>query len=377
MWMTGIMCWQHKAGIAVLIVASWALAAQAQFRPTAAAKPVDDDQNQAASIVPPGRDTLQALAQAREALKQGRTADGLALAQRLIDLPEDFFLDRSMRETLKSQALSILANLTSAEREAYDLLYGTMAKNLLAEAHQVGDTERIAEVMRRFPFTAAGREAAELLALEAWDHGRAWQAASRFSQLRGSPGLSRDHARQLAVKELFAWHQAGQPDRAANLLRELLSRGEALPGEIGGKSIPRLADAQEAERWLAQVAGPAGQFAQRETADWRSDRGSASGGLAAMETGPIGGPIWRDDYLSELEADLPRKRFGSPGRLLSELLAFAEAERHRGRASPVDDGDAVGGRRCSGVSHAPGRRRPGSPHRAASLAVGVDGARIR
>ena len=316
--------WQYLKQCSVVLglcLLGLTTSAPAQFAPTPN-EPADGPARPM-TYVPPGREILQALTQSRDALKQGRTADAFGLLQRLIDLPEDYFTDRTMRQTLKSEALRMLSSLSPAERDAYELLQGTAARQLLIEAKAAGDSDRVAEVLRRHPNSQAGLEAAELLALEAQDHGRTLQAATQFAALRQASSLSMEHARQIGLREVFAWQQAGQPARAAELLLELTSAPPEFRAQIAGQAVPRFQDAAQASRWLAQVAGPPGRAAELQSADWLSARGSAAGTAAARDTGPIGGPTWRSAHLADLEADLPSKSLGPSGGILTQLLAMA------------------------------------------------------
>ena len=57
-------------------------------------------------------------------------------------------------------------------RELYELQYGARARQMLDEALEAGDMERLAEVSRRFFHTRAGYQATFLLGLYHFDHGR-------------------------------------------------------------------------------------------------------------------------------------------------------------------------------------------------------------
>lgn len=275
-------------------------------------------------IIPPNRETLQALHHAQEALKQNRTADAFQLLQRLIELPEDYFTDKSMQQTLKSETLRILSGLSSKERQSYELLQGTSARNLLAEARTIGDSTRLAEVVRRYPLTQAGLEAAEMLAIEALDRGQVWLAAVQFSQLRQWPMISAGQSRQMGLREALAWHLAGQTSRAADLLVELTSTPATFRAEIAGQSLPNFTDADHAARWLAQITKTAVRSMDQESADWLSPRGSPAGSSPVRATGPIGGPLWQVAHLAALEAELSPSSSGTPGETLTRRLAAAE-----------------------------------------------------
>lgn len=286
--------------------------------------PMQDGVPPVMMIIPPNRETLQALHHAQEALKQYRTADAFQLLQRLIELPEDYFTDKSMQQTLKSETLRILSGLGPKERQSYELLQGTSARNLLAEAREIGDSTRLAEVVRRFPLTQAGLEAAEMLAIEALDRGQVWLAAVQFSQLRQWPMISANQSRHMALREALAWHLAGQTSRAADLLVKLTSPPSKFRAEIAGQPLPSFADAAHAARWLSQLTGTAVRSADQESAEWLSPRGSPSGSSPVRATGPIGGPLWQVAHLAALEAELSPPSSGTPGETLTRRLQAAE-----------------------------------------------------
>lgn len=293
-------------------------------QPRGVPAPGEDGAQPPAMFVPPGRETVQALQHAREALQQGRTADGIQLLQRLIELPEDYFTDSSMRHTLKSETLQILEGLTDEQREAYDLLRGKAAAALLDEAKTEGDAVRLADVFRRFPMTAGSVEAGEMLALAALDQGRPWHAAVLLSQLRRTPTLSQGERRQLAIREAFAWQAAGQTERSAELLVEFTSPAGNAQVHVGDRALPKFDDAQAAARWLAQVSRPL-QSTAEETANWLSPRGNSAGAIRVKTSGPVGGPLWRVDALALAADDLaPRDDVDAPARMQQEL-ARAEA----------------------------------------------------
>jgi len=282
--------------------------------------PNEEGLRPAVMIVPPGRETLQALHQAGEALKQGRTGDGIQLLQRLIELPEDYFTDRSMRLTLKSETLRILAGLSSAERDAYELLRGKVATGLLSDAKSDSDAELLADIVRRFPMTAASVEAAEILAVSALDQGRPFQAAAQLAQLRKSPIVSQVQLGQLTVREALAWQAAGQPERAAALLWEFTSQGTPNRVQVGDQPLPKFADEQQAARWLAQLSPVTVRTESPAAKNWVSPRGSATGVALFDSAGPIGGPAWHADVMELAAADLrPREGVTAAARLDDEL----------------------------------------------------------
>ncbi len=298
---------------AALIFCALALPGDGQFGNTPPAPA--DGMPPVLMVVPPNRETLQALRHAREALKQNRTADAFQLLQRLIELPEDYFTDKSMSQTLKSETLRILAELSPAERQAYELLQGAAARDLVDEARTTGNSQRLEEVVRRFPLTQASFQAAEMLALQSFDRGEVARAAAQFALLRAAPLASADQARQWAVREALARQLAGQPQQAAELLKEVSASG-SVREKVAGEPLPIFKDAEQASRWLAQVAGPQRRSEAADPGNWLAARGSPTGTTPRPLNGPIGGPQWHVPHLAALEAELSPS---SPGLLLQRL----------------------------------------------------------
>ncbi len=314
--------WKCFLVVAVALLCRGEISCFGQFQPP---PPEADGFPPVMMIVPPSRETLQALNHAREALKQHRTAEAIQLLQRLIELPEDHFTDKSMQRTLKSETLDILANLSAAERESYELLRGTPAKTLLEEAETEGSLERWEEIVRRYPLTEASLDAAERLAIEAQDRGNIWQAAVQFERLRRSPLVSQAQSRQLMLREALAWQEAGQTSRATELLQELSSLEPKLRAEIAGQPLPVFKSVEQAGRWLAQVSRPA-RMTEPASVDWLTPRGSADGTSSVGFAGPIGGPAWHQNHLAALEADLSSAPASPLRGFLSRLLDEAESQ---------------------------------------------------
>ncbi len=305
----------RKVAGAMLVVAACGTAAYGQFR---TAPPASEETPGRLMAILPSHEMQQSASRAQEALKQGRHADAFVLLQRLLDQPEDYFTDQSMEQTLKSQVGEIIAGFTPEQQAAYELLQGSPARKLLEEAQAAGEEERIAIVMRRFPFTAAAHSAMQTIALNRLDQGDVRQAVNLLTRLRAESRRTGDQALELGLREALARQLLGEQGSAAELLFELRPKSSSVRVQIAGQEIPTFAAVDQAAVWLAQKF-PSSQPAAATT-DWMSPRGSPSGSLAAADSGPIGGPIWIVDPLADLAAELPAPLNGRAAERLSGLL---------------------------------------------------------
>jgi hypothetical protein len=153
--------------------------------------------------------------------------------QALLDGPEDALVPVRRVGTdgkevvlwtgLRAEAARLLGTLSPAGREVYRETYGPQAQALLAAARASGDPRRVAEVVRRYPHTAAGAEAAGLLALHHLDRAHDTLAALAFARL-----LERPDADRLPPATLFhaalAFRRAGDKDRAESTWRKLVAQ---------------------------------------------------------------------------------------------------------------------------------------------------------
>jgi outer membrane protein assembly factor BamB len=197
---------------------------------------------------------------------------------------------------LRAEAARTLGSMPAAGREYYETTYGPRARALLARAKRQGDPALAAAVARRYPLTAAGVEAAGLVAVGHLDRGRDALAALCFERLLARPG-----ANALPPAVLFraalAFRRAGDGARAERAWRQVAERA---PGglRLGGKEVsvaelkqqledgtpaPAPAEAIPARvpgleaRWTRPTAHEAGTKAWLQTAaEEQEDRGQPS-----------------------------------------------------------------------------------------------------
>ncbi len=194
--------------------------------------------------LPTADDLQRKLDAAPDYLKAAAWERAIALLQSVLEHPEDGFVRVSRRGadgtegfqwvSVRGEAARILGTLPPQGLELYQISCGSKAAELLAEGRKRGDLLQVAVVAQRYPYTSAGRAAADLLATHHLDRGRYAAAAHHFARL-----LARPDADRLAPLTLFkaalAFHRAGDTTGAAAAWKRLAARsprGLVLDGRV-------------------------------------------------------------------------------------------------------------------------------------------------
>ncbi|HVU86931.1 MAG TPA: PQQ-binding-like beta-propeller repeat protein [Pirellulales bacterium] len=252
---------------------------------------VDDDP----IFFPADRATLQRLSKAEELLKEKRFGEAVRLLGDILEAPEDFFFqpkrDEPIHRSLKAEAQRLIGELPAEGREAYELLFGEMARRSLDGAVASGDTSALTEVSRRFFHTSAGYEATYLLAAQQIDHGQPLAAALSLKRLQGTPAGAKFEP-ALSVKLAACWLQAGMSDNARETLSQLLQQDRAQRVILAGKEVPLFHRDDEALSWLAQVAHVESTTPVDGSDQWPMYRGSASRNTISSGSSPLLSRRW-------------------------------------------------------------------------------------
>ncbi|MFO0916734.1 MAG: PQQ-binding-like beta-propeller repeat protein [Planctomycetaceae bacterium] len=317
------------AGVVFVILAAGNLA-YGQFRVLA---PTPEETPGRLMAILPSHEMLESLNRAEEALQQGRHHDAFSLLRRLLDQPDDYFIDQSMRQTLKSQIQEMIGRFTPEQQAAYELLEGSVARKLLEQALATGDQDLLAEVMRRFPGTAAAGNAGATIALHRLDRGDVRQAASLLGELRRNTPPEKGLDPELGFREAIARQLIGDTRAAAELLFEIRSQSSPARIRLAGQELPSFASVDQAAAWLTQ-SFPASNSPEIESR-WLSLRGSSNGANPADEAGAIGQPLWKFDQLAGLASELSTSADDALTERLSRLLQSAESSQLEPDRAPL------------------------------------------
>jgi outer membrane protein assembly factor BamB len=265
----------RRTGYAVVVLASVAFLALCRAAPA---------QAQEGGQVPPGAEpakvpadhtpvpSLRAdaplarkLDMARDYVRAESWDEAVHVLQELLDSPEDALV--AVRRTgegggegtcwtgLRAEAARLLGGLPPAARGAYAVRYGPRARALLAEARQNGDTDLLAEVVRRYPTAAAAAEATELLGGYHLDRAHVTLAAACFGRLLDRPDAG-DLPAAVLFRAALAFRLAGDTARAERAWARLAARAPA--GLRLGDRPVKLADLRKTlDRVEVPAAAPA------------------------------------------------------------------------------------------------------------------------
>ena len=123
--------------------------------------------------VPPNREVVRELEEVRNAIRKSQFHTAVHTLQSILDRQEDLFIPPNFLgagqptpagQSLKELALRMLKELPSEGILAYEVGYGTTARDALKAAIDENDIQQVAAVARRFFLTNAGFDAVMVLA---------------------------------------------------------------------------------------------------------------------------------------------------------------------------------------------------------------------
>jgi outer membrane protein assembly factor BamB len=302
---------------------------------------VDDD----APNRPPlsvDRQTLRELQAATEALTNKKYPEAIRQLQRVLDEPEDSWLEWSGGRTsrfrsAKQQAADRIGKLPPAVRESYEAEYGQTARRMFEDAATRGDRAGLEEIVRRFFHTQAGYQAAYQLANRLLDDSQLLAAQAHFEQLRVSPGGG-GFEPMLSLKEAYCCQQAGLPEKASRILTELKSAGDGTSVKIAGRTVAIPDGDSKDLQWLASVIGPTRPVAEPAN-DWLMAGGNPSRTAEGAPALPLGEPSWSQSVIRDA-GFFGKNRFDH---VESVLQTFErELGDHNGLTMPVAEPLVVG-----------------------------------
>lgn len=250
------------------------------------------------------RDELIRLQEAKQAIDAKQYLNAVRSLQSLIDKPEDSFLQRDFKPEnataggLRKEAVRLLQSLPADGIAAYESSYGIEASQLLTTAVERDDAAMKAEVVRRFPSTAAGYQAALQLAAQAADANHPLEAAMLVEPLRYHP----KRQPQVALLRAVYWGRAGRLERGVAALRELKRTVPAGKMQIAGDEVKLPTSDEEATPWLKHyLAKTAAQTPAVDT--WSLPGGNAARNASVQAASPVGGSLWRVSTLEHLNLE--------------------------------------------------------------------------
>lgn len=213
-----------------------------------------------------------------------------------MEVSEDFFIGHptatEFQSSLRGEARRLLGSLPPRGKELYRLQYNAEAARLLKQALEQRDPGRLEEVVWQYFHTDSGYLACMLLGRHQLDVGRPVAASLCFSRLAQVPEARDKFDPQLSLLLALGWTQAGQADRATEVLTELRRRDPEAEFTIEGKSVSIFRANEDPLAWLTLHFGPPGRLAAQVTDEWLMHRGLPSRNAVSRGSAPLLRPRW-------------------------------------------------------------------------------------
>jgi outer membrane protein assembly factor BamB/tetratricopeptide (TPR) repeat protein len=284
------------------------LAVPAAAQPAGPGNAPTDNELTDAITLPTDRQIKKRLEAAQDDyIKHEAWTEAAALLQSVLNSKEDVFVPvkrkgRDNQEKVhlvsaRKEANRLIGTMPASGLEFYESLYGTQARNLLADAKKKGDREMLADVAFRFFHTEAGAEATDLLGTYHLDRGEPLPAALCYERL-----LEREGTERLAPLTLFkaalAFRLSGDPsyqqpaEQAWKRLSARVGR-DGLKIDDENVGLSRL----QAELDKARVVNLAISF------NWEMFRGNPSRSAKGQGSAPFLESEWQRSNLEHLHPE--------------------------------------------------------------------------
>ncbi len=279
---------------------------------------------------PPNREVVRELEEVRNAIRKSQFHTAVHTLQSILDRQEDLFIPPNFLgagqptpagQSLKELALRMLKELPSEGILAYEVGYGTTARDALKAASDENDIQQVAAVARRFFLTNAGFDAVMVLAGRAADSGRPLEAARLLESLRGHPSETTAQTIRQLLSIAVCWSRAGRSDRSLAALRELERLAADKPLQIGGREVPMFTRDPEGPAWLESLSCPTTVVRDIKADSWLMPGGGPTRNNSAVQATPVGGHCWSVSMSEHLAVNARPEVNSTLQTLLAELLA--------------------------------------------------------
>lgn len=262
-------------------------------------------------FIVPDRELRQLIDGAKEAIDQERYGDAVdALNALLVDPQmEDYFLSAPGAATqlsLKAEARKLLGNMPPAGREAYEQKFGHDAREMLNQAIQEGNPEKLSQVARLYFHSQAGMEAAMLLGRLHLNRGRPlagalWlkrlAEAAEQTSLHGQASASYNPAVKydpdLSILLAECWLEAGLTESAKQTLIDLKQRSPKAKVRIGDETISLFTEDARALEWMDALLVARRDASGGRGSDWTLYRGNPARNAQTDGGFPLPQFVWQ------------------------------------------------------------------------------------
>ncbi len=266
-------------------------------KPHSKDKPAEEDAAENV-FLPANRETLKKLSETRVLLAEERYGEAVRNLGTILETPEDFFFlpdKKSPKPSgLKAEAERMIGRMPKEGRDLYELQYGARARQLLNEAVDAGDAEKLSEVSRRFFHTQSGYQATFLLGLDDFDRGRPAAGALTLQRLYDAGHAREPFEPALSLSLAACRLQAGMTEQSRQILVALRERHPTIRVKVAGREVPLFVKNAEAVDWLKRLLAAQPSASLASLADnWLMYRGDAARCAPAVGDAPLLNMQWR------------------------------------------------------------------------------------
>lgn len=191
------------------------------------------------------RSAAIAIERSKRLLQGGQVIDAVAQLQQILDAPSDTFIELAEGRTgARQAAVTLMSSLPNGEQRIHETMQAAAAKAALEHALSREDSTGLRDVLQRFATTEAGFQAANRLAMTAFDRGDVATAARLWDGLMRNPSHSRRVTPSVAARMLLALRRSGRDGRASELA--IVFSGQAVQFEGKSSTIGELLQSVEA-----------------------------------------------------------------------------------------------------------------------------------
>ena len=254
-------------------------------------------------FLPPSRELVRPLIRALRLHNEGDDNDAAELiGEFLVDSGDEDFLvwsDKSQgtATSISKAATEMLGELPKSAIKSYRVRFGVPARQRLSLGIAEADYFEIAQVMKRYPYTDAGVEAAMLMGHYHFDAGRALLAAESFqTALDLGKFFDRSDAKkpdsQLSILTAISWTLARRPELAEAVMKDLAKQNGGKI-RLGDKDV--LIDNEDPLAAIKTFVG-SGPMDSTSTVDqWLLVGGNSRRTVTTPDGFPVGQPLWQVD----------------------------------------------------------------------------------
>ncbi|MDG2104037.1 MAG: PQQ-binding-like beta-propeller repeat protein [Pirellulaceae bacterium] len=285
-------------------------------------------------FVPAPRELARPLLRAEKAIREEDYRTAVDLLGEILATPsQGDFLQPIEGEpyraiSIHNQAHRLLSQIAPQFRADYELRYKVAARQMLEKAVSEADYELMAQVARRYFFTASGHQATLMLGQHHLEMGQPVSAASCFADLLGDAQARQQYDPEVSIMLATCKLLTGNETDAQSILEELAALRPNAKVRLPSGEVPLFKEADDAVPWLIRLIGNGDLVGYRSIGEWAMFRGDAERNAASGSGFPLAYPNWfvptiNEPQLESIANDVFQRRLSASESLIPSLQPLA------------------------------------------------------